>query len=230
MNYPESKSQFSLEYLKSFILLAKSRGYVFYTVEDFLAAGCPDHNAFVLKHDIDTRPSNLQALLDAERECGINSTLYVRVCANDYNVMSYPVMSTLQKAAANGFEIGLHTNFFEYAIINKFDPMDVLCAEVKLLQSFFDITGMSTHRDFNYAYNALPFVEENWPKIKQMTGLTYQAYDPLLMNSTIYVNEGTKPHLCWRDWTPETATETGKSVYLLTHNHWWYKEHPFENF
>jgi hypothetical protein len=224
-----SNAKFSLEYFKSFIILAKNKGYKFYTVKEFLAAGCPNKLAFVLKHDIDTRPATLPQLLDVERECGIRSTLYVRVCANDYNVMSYPVMKTLSAAMSDGFEIGLHTNFFEYATINNLDPLKVLIAEVNLLRSFFNICGMSTHRDFNYAYNALPYVEENWQLIQQLTGLTYQAYDPSLMNNTIYVNEGMKPHLCWRDWTPEMAIETGKSIYMLTHNHWWYKDHPFEN-
>jgi hypothetical protein len=197
-------------------------------VSDFLDAGCPKELAFVMKHDIDTKPNTLPGLIKTEKECGIRSTLYVRACANDYNLLSYPMMKTLLDASNDGFEIGLHTNFVEYSKILGLEPLVVLKSEVELLRTFFDVRGMSTHRDFNYVHNALPFVEENWDAIKKLTNLSYQAYDPRLMDDTIYVNEGTKPHLCWRNLSPEDAIKTGKSIYMLTHNHWWHEEHPFE--
>lgn len=222
------KSTFSLDYMRWFINLAKDQGYTFYTCKQYLDAGSPPTRAFIMKHDLDAKPATLPALLELEKECGIRSTIYARVTANDYNVMSYLVLPTLIQAEREGFEIGLHSNFLEYATINNLDPTTVLEAEVRLLKQFLNIRGMSTHRDLNYAYNALPWLEERWDSLKDRLDLDYQAYDKRLMDNTIYVNEGYSPHLCWRNKKPEEAIATGQSVYMLTHNHWWFKKHPFE--
>lgn len=219
---------FSLDYMKWFINLAQDRGYSFYTVKGYLDAGSPKEKAFVMKHDLDVKPATLPAIIELEKECGIRSTIYARVTANDYNVMSYQVLPMLIQAEKDGFEIGLHSNFLEFATINGLDPVRVLAAETKLLKQFMNIRGMSTHRDLNYAYNALPWLEQRWNELKDELDLDYQAYDRRLMDNTIYVNEGFNPHLCWRNLRPEQAIDTGKSVYMLTHNHWWYKKHPFE--
>ena len=222
--------EFSYDYLRNFVERAQRGGYRFYTVRDFLQTGCPEDHAFVMKHDIDRQPSTLAPLLDVERELGIRSTLYARVSANEYNVMSYPVMRTLRQAERDGFEVGLHTNFYEYAMINDLDPLTVLRAELTLMRHFFDVQGISTHRDFNYAFNALPWLEAHWTDVSQALQISYQAYDPRLMGAATYINEGMKPHLTWRNDRPEDVIETGKSIYMLTHNHWWYDRHPFEVF
>ena len=221
-------STFSYDYMRWFVRLAQSNGYRFYTCKEFLEAGSPRRHAFVMKHDLDAKPATLPGLLALEKELGIRSTVYVRVTANDYNVMSYLVMPALVKAERDGFEVGLHTNFLEYATINGLDPVQVLTAEVNLLKEFLNVRGVSTHRDLNYAYNALPWLEERWTWLSRTLDLDYQAYDRRLMDNTTYVNEGYSPHLCWRNKKPEEAIATGDSVYMLTHNHWWFKDHPFE--
>lgn len=223
-----NNSTFSLNYMRWFIKLAQSEGYKFYTCKEFLEAGSPTEKAFIMKHDLDAKPATLPAILELQKELGIRSTIYVRVTANDYNVMSYLVLPMLIQAERDGFELGLHSNFLEYATINSLNPVTVLASEVKLLKHFLNIRGMSTHRDLNYAYNALPWLEERWDELKGFLDLDYQAYDKRLMDNTIYVNEGYSPHLCWRNKKPEEAIATGRSVYMLTHNHWWYKKHPFE--
>lgn len=219
---------FSYESMGNIIKTARSRGYRFYTLVEFIEAGCPSEGAFILKHDLDAKPSSLWPLLRLEQRLGIRSTIFVRVTANDYNALSYLVLPHLREAEDDGFEIGLHTNFLEFAEINALDPMEVLSMEHDALYSFLDVVGVSTHRDFNYMHNALPWLEDNWDKIKTELGLTYHAYESQLMDNTIYVNEGYSPHLCWRNKTPIEAIATGKSVYMLTHPHWWWSEHPFE--
>lgn len=224
----EHPPYFSLEYMRWLVNLAKNQGYTFYTVKDYLSAECPKEHAFIMKHDLDSRPETLEPIINLQRFSKIRSTIYVRVTANDYNVMSYRTLPMLIRAEKDGFEIGLHTNFYEYALINDLDPLTVLKSETTLLKSFLNIRGMSTHRDLNYVHNALPWVEERWDEIKNVLDLDYQAYDKRLMENTIYVNEGYSPHLCWRNSSPEDAILTGKSVYMLTHNNWWYATHPFE--
>lgn len=221
-------NDWSLEHMRRIIVKALSSGYTFMTCHEFMHCDDLPDRVFIMKHDLDAKPETLWPLLDLELSQGVRPTVYVRVCANDYNVMDYRVMPRLQHYEKMGVEMGLHTNFLEWGKITGNVPFAVLHAEVSLLQKFLDVKGMSTHRDLNYAYNALPFLEENWERWRRKLGLDYQAYDPKLMDNTVYVNEGYSPHLCWRNMTPEEAIDTGKHVYMLTHNHWWWKDHPFE--
>ena len=125
-------------------------------------------------------------------------------------------------------EIGLHSNFLEYAKINNLEPLDVFRNEMSILRTFFNVTGVAPHRDINYMYNSLPYLEENWSSISKELKISYHAYEQKILSSTTYVNEGLNPHLCWRTLTPHDAIKTGRSIYMLTHPHWWYKQHPFE--
>jgi hypothetical protein len=224
-----SNNNFSIKYYDEIIKLAKSKGYKFVTLNEFINLNCPKFNHFILRHDLDKQPLTLKAQLEVEIQNKVRSTTFARVTANEYNFSSYPVIALLKFAEKRGFEIGLHSNFLEYSKINKLNPIETLQFEFESLKHFFDIRGLATHRDLNYAYNSLPYVENNWGTIKDL-GIAYHAYEEKILSSCIYVNEGFNPHLCWRDKTPEQAIGTEKSICLLTHNHWWYTEHPFEHF
>ena len=230
------ENDFSLEHMRKIIELALESGYTFMTCREFMAcdiAALPKR-VFIMKHDLDAKPDTLWPLLQLETEMGVKPTVYVRVCAPDYNVMSLRVMPELVWWQNYGVEFGLHTNFVEYTKLAEvgqdINNTQLLRAEVQLLKNFLDIRGMSTHRDLNYAYNALPWLEEHWDDLKDVLDLDYQAYDPKLMDNTIYVNEGYSPHLCWRNITPEEAIATGKHIYMLTHPHWWWVTNPFESY
>ena len=219
--------EFSLDSYRRIIELALKNKYKFMTVKDFISNGCPKEKVFIMRHDFDKKPENCDIFFIAEREFGVRSTTYVRVANNDYNPFSYQVYSKLKAAEEEGFEIGLHANFVEFATINKREIFETLIGEWSALAAFYNIVGMSCHRDVNYVHNSLPWVYENWEKMVKL-GIKYHAYDNQLLDSVLYVNEGLNPHLCWRGTTPREAIETGKSICLLTHNHWWYQSHPFE--
>jgi hypothetical protein len=170
----------------------------------------------------------MQNMWNVENEFHIKSTNFVRVCGAEYNPLSYSTFKMLQNAASQGHEIGLHTSCVEYANINDISPLNVLEAEIILLRKFFDIHGLSTHRDINYQFNSLPSIEERWIILAKCFGLDYHAYEKRILDNVVYVNEGLSPHLCWRDKRPENVIETGRSICLLTHSHWWWKDYPFE--
>ena len=224
----EKNNKFSLDYYRSIIREAKSIGYNFCTVSEFYQIGCPAENYFVLRHDIDVSPNSVQQMIDVENSEDVKATYYVRVFGSPYNPFDYNIFNCLKSAEYQGHEIGLHTNPIEFSEINKIDPFDIVLAEYEILKSQFNITSMSTHRDLNYMYNSLPWLEKNWKKIKTMTGLECQAYEDVIFKNSVYVNEGLNPHICWRNFKPEDVIKSGKSVYMLTHNHWWYNKHPFE--
>lgn len=227
----ESTNKFSLKYYKSIIQKAKDSGYKFVTLRDFYHLDCPNEKHFVLRHDLDLLPSSLAPMLEVERECEVRSSIFVRV-TGPYNPFDHKVFKILNDAEQDGFEIGLHTNFVEFAEINDRGYYEVLKSELRIIRAFFrDVDGISTHRDVNYMYNSLPFLEKNWEELKNdfKLYLHYQAYDKKILDNVLYVNEGLSPHLGWRDIIPEDAIETGKSICLLVHPHWWYKSHAQEH-
>jgi hypothetical protein len=224
-----SHNVFNMDYYRTIIREAQHHGYKFVTLREFVDLKCPDQGYFILRHDLDRQPMSLKPIIETEREMGVNSTLFVRLAGADYNLLSYPCFRAVKHAHDVGTEIGLHTNPVEFAAINDTVPWNVLSAELKLLRSFFsDIDGVAPHRDVNYMYNTLPWLDENWSSMAQTLQLKYHAYEKKILETVTYVNEGFDPHLCWRSITPEQAMVTGKSIYMLTHPHWWFKDHAFE--
>ena len=228
MDNLRSNNKFSMKYYESFLSQALKEGYEFVTLKSFINRGCPPTGHAILRHDLDLKPQTLNKMLTLEKSLGLKSTIFVRVTGNEYNFLSYPVLNMVQRAFESGFEIGLHTSCVEFAKINNLNPIDVLELEINILKKFVTIFGIAPHRDLNYAYNSLPFIYENWKDISDL-GIEYQAYQKNIEDSTVYINEGFNPHLCWRNYTPEDIIPTKKTMYISTHNHWWYEEHPFED-
>ena len=226
----KTNNNFSLDYYSKIIDMALEKGYSFVTLNEFFKAGCPSEKHFILRHDVDQKPEGLLKILRLEVNKGVRSTNFIRFTANEYNPFCYPVFQLINFMKKNNFEIGVHTSCVEYAEINGLDPMSILRLEQKMLKDWYGLTGdvsLAPHRDLNYAFNSLPFIENEWKKIKKL-GFSYQAYDQKIMDNVVYISEGFNPHLCWRKDKPEEVIPTKKSICMLTHNHWWYKNHPFE--
>ena len=211
------------EILKS----ALDSGYEVLSIRDFLQKSSSPSKVLLLRHDIDKNPHSMYPLAEVELKLGVKSSIFVRVMGADYNPVSYSVTNDLIDLEKNDFEIGLHSNFLEFASNTNLDPISVLTTETQLLSSIYKIKGISCHRDINYIVNSLPYLQNNWQLIKNATGLEYDAYYNSIFGQLSYVNEGLNPHLTWRNNSPIDLIKEGKSLYLLTHNHWWYDKIPF---
>lgn len=223
------ENNFTLSYYDSILKSAINKGYEFSTMEKFWDDGCPSEGRFILRHDLDANAPTLKRVLDVERTNGVVSTVYVRVTTNTYNPFDYRTFPVIRDAQRDGFEIGLHSNFVEFARFHGLSPENVLSSEMQCIRAFFgDIRSIACHRDLNYAYNSLPWLQENWEEIHRSLGFKYEAYDSKIMDNILYVNETAEQKLGWRKLTPENAIETGKSICLSTHPHWWYENNPFE--
>jgi hypothetical protein len=223
----EVEHKFTYAYYESFLLEAIERGYHIMALRDFVTNGSFSSKVLILRHDVDKNPHSLAPLIRIEERLKIRSSLYVRVCGAEYSFLGYSFMRDLASLERVGFEIGLHTNFLEFAHFLSLDPMQVLKMEVDSLRTFFDVVSFSCHRDLNYVVNSLPWVEENWNQIRKETDIAFQAYDKEIFGHLNYINEGLNPHLKWRSDSPETVIRRDESFYLLTHNHWWFEEIPF---
>ena len=209
------------------IKAALESGYKVVTVNEFVKNFSKNELVLVLRHDLDKNPHSMYPMANIELGLGVKSSVFVRVMGAEYNPLGYGIVQDLQKLEKSGFEIGLHTNFLEFATYTKLDPLAVLSAEYSLLSSIYNIKGISCHRDINYQVNSLPYLQDNWKTIKEVTGLEYEAYDETIFGNLVYVNEGLNPHLNWRNYTPLEIIKQKKSIYMNTHNHWWYDVIPF---
>lgn len=219
---------FNSVYLRSIFQAAIDAGYSFQTLRDFTRVGCPSERVFVLRVDLDLHPERLRLFVEVAKEFGITFTVFIRV-TGPYNFLWYPCFKQINDAALIGCEIGLHTSAVEWGILNNINTHEAsFSSELEVLRSHFDVLGVAPHRDINYTYNTLPWINENWESIQSNYGLEYHAYESRIHNNSIYVNEGLSPHLGWRNMTPFDAIRTGKSVNLLLHPHWWFVNHPFE--
>lgn len=219
--------EFTYAYYRQILENALLKGYDFLTLGEFFERGKTSPRQFILRHDIDKNPHSILPLVEIEESLGVRSTIFVRVAGADYNFFSYATMSVLNHAATRNFEIGLHTNFYEFAHYAELDPLETLEIELDCIRTLFNVNGIACHRDINYTHNSLPFLVKNWILIKKKFNLRYQAYDEIIMNNFTFVNEGLNPHLCWRQVAPEDAIHKELSVYLSTHNHWWYEKIPY---
>lgn len=218
---------FSIESLSRVISLAKSEGYNFVTMSEYLDVSNREGKYFIVRLDLDLKPQTLKPFTEISKKLNVPFTVFVRV-AGPYNILWYPNYEVVEEARRAGCEIGLHTTPVEWATLMGHPVEDVFAAELATLRSKFPVDGVAPHRDINYVYNSLPWLEENWDTLQSKFALKYQAYQPVFQDDVVYVNEGLAPHLCWRNSTPTQAIETGKTIHMLLHPHWWYVNHPFE--
>lgn len=225
------ENKFSLEYYERIVESALAREYRFMTMREFVVERPDVHEEkiAVLRHDLDDRPSRLPGIVDVERRLGVRSTIFVLMHTDRYSLFSYNVLSMLRSIDSEGFEVGLHTNFVEVAQIVGCDPDMILTIEAQTLKAYFDVAGVACHRNIDFMYNSLPYLQENWPRLQEALGFLYEAYDEDLFSDLVFVNEGFKPHIDWRNEVPESVIESEKSFCLSTHPHWWHRDHPFED-
>jgi hypothetical protein len=223
----EPANAFTYAYLESIVDGAKRAGYQFVRLSDMLRADRPE-KSFVLRLDLDHKPKSLRHFVDVARRRRIPMIVYVR-SVGPYNPLWYDCISILREAVDAGCDIGLHTAAVEWARLTGTTPEKAFAAELGLLRSCFVVDSIAPHRDTNYMYNTLPWIERCWPELSAQHGLSFQAYDKRLLENSIYVNEGLSPHLGWRATTPEAAIQSDKSIYMLLHSHWWFDKNPFEH-
>ncbi len=226
-NMQQCNNLFSIASLRRTLFAAKAAGYRFLTLSQYKDAGAPAKGAFILRLDLDLKPLTLKAMTKLARELKIPFTLFVRV-SGPYNFLWYPNFRAIADAASIGCEIGLHGAPVEWGTINGRDLEATFSAELGMLRSYFKVVGFAPHRDVNYMYNSLPWLEKNWQQLRGKYGLSYHAYEDWIISNLAYVNEGLSPHLGWRSLPPEEVMATGRSINLLLHPHWWFEEHAFE--
>jgi hypothetical protein len=181
------------------------------------------HKILLHRIDVDKRFDRIPVLLEVQKELGIKATYFLQM-HSDFNIFFYDSYALIRDMIASGMEIGVHSNFVEFAKYFDENPLSVVAREKKVLEAVCGraVQGHACHRDLNYIYNSLPFVQEVGA---QTMGFRWEAYDKIFTSENIeYVNEGFAPrHLGWGHLSPEDAIRTGKNICFLIHPHWWHR-------
>ena len=220
---------FSINYLRKIFLKAIEHKYSFLSMTEYHSMEYESNKKyFILRLDLDLKPERLIPIIKLTKDLNIPLTIFVRV-SGPYNFLWYPNYQAISFAEQNNAEIGLHTNPVEWdGIIKQTSIKNIFESELFLLRSKFNISGVAPHRDIDYCFNSLPWLEDNWAALKKEYSLKYHAYEEKFFENFIYINEGFNPHLTWRNSDPFDIIEENKNIYMLLHPHWWHEDHPFE--
>ena len=179
---------FTFNHFKAICRTALEQGYEIITLEKFFS-GETDNMAkrLVFRIDVDLEIGRLATLADIFRELGINCSVYFRLHAKQYNLLSFANFNLVKRMLAEGHEVGLHSEIVDMARICEEDPSGLLKREISLFREMFGcgLFGVASHGDHT-GFNNLDFWKEHDP---QEFGLSYEAYDKALWDHSLYVSD-----------------------------------------
>lgn len=187
--------------------------------------------------DVDFSPLKARRVADILLNLGVSGSFFFRLHAKEYNPFSFSTYAIIKELTSQGFEIGLHSEIVDAAAIWGEKPEEVLVRDLETLSSLAatEISGAASHggqtglnnQDFFKIYPPAEF------------GLLYEAYDPLLFDSGVYVSDSE-----WTRWksyskgqiqagvrlAPADYAIMGEPIiYLLIHGDTYYDSHPYES-
>ncbi|QIW09662.1 hypothetical protein [Francisella sp. LA112445] len=231
-------SDFTFDYYKKIFQTALDSDYQVITLKEFFSEEYDKNKKIVVNRiDVDVKIDRLKTIYKIFKELNLKASVYVRLHAPNYNLLSIGNIKIMQELISIGCEIGLHTELEDiggYCNINK---VKLLKQEIKLFETLFDIKvyGTASHGDMTH-YNNLDF----WKTHSYSDfGLLYEAYDKQLWNNCRYVSDS--------EWTRWKAYENGrllgndrrtpsehiiedkpKVLHILTHPESWYEGYIYE--
>lgn len=211
--------------------LGKECGYKFNTCEYYFRNESYGKTC-ILRHDVDLFPEKSIEFAKIEKKLGISSTYFFRIHSNEYNCLSYEVISLIRDLFSMGHEIGLHAEPIDIKNATGLDEFASIKIGKKIIEEITgcSITGIASHNDPT-PFNNLDFFKKN--DVKKL-GFLYEAYcEKLFFNST-YITDS---HMWyWRTFVKGNLTDEKLPIshyfekdisplYLLTHPHCWYNIH-----
>ncbi|NEW60733.1 hypothetical protein GSY74_05505 [Sulfurovum sp. bin170] len=228
---------FTFDYYKSIFSSAVKNEYKIITVKEFfLDEYSRDDKILVNRIDVDIKIDRLRSIYKIFKELNIRASIYIRLHAPDYNILSIGNIKIIQDLISIGCEIGLHTELEDVGEYCHIDKKALLKKEIELFETIFEtkLYGTASHGDMT-PYNNLDFWKSNRASD---FGLLYEAYDKKLWDNCRYVSDS--------EWTRWKAYEDGKLLendrrtpiehmdddckvlHILTHPESWYEDYIYE--
>lgn len=188
----------------------------------------PLDKCFIHRHDVDTDPSTMRLMFEAEKRTGVRSSYYFRLSTLDFRLM--------REIREYGSEVGYHYEelaaFCKDHHIRNMDEARKRYDEireifVRNLQSIekgfgYKIRSIASHGDFVNRLLGVSNFDFISRELMDSQGIEFECYDPLLINSYSVIMSDTTYPLFYKPMNPFEAIRGNHQVlYLLTHpRHW----------
>lgn len=231
-------NDFTFDYYKKIFQTALDNGYKIITLKEFFADEYDKNEKILVNRiDVDVKIDRLKTIYKIFKELNIKASIYVRLHAPTYNLLSIGNIKIIQDLRSIGCEIGLHTELEDVGGYCGVEKKELLKKEIELFETIFDMKmyGTASHGDMTH-YNNLDFWKNH---NAQEFGLLYEAYDKKLWDNCRYVSDS--------EWTRWKSYENGKLMendrrtpiehivedkpkvlHLLTHPESWYEGYIYE--
>jgi hypothetical protein len=228
---------FTFRYYEKIFQKAIDSDYKIITLKEFfLDEYSKDERVLVNRIDVDVKIDRLRTIYKIFKKLNIKASIYLRIHAPDYNLLSIGNIRIIQDLISIGCEIGLHTELEDVGAYCNINKKALLKKEIDLFETIFEtkLYGTASHGDMTH-YNNLDFWKNN--KASDF-GLLYEAYDKKLWDNCRYVSDS--------EWTRWKAYENGKLLendrrtpiehmdegfkilHFLTHPESWYNRYIHE--
>lgn len=201
------KQVFSYNWYEQLLLFCQEKGYRFCGYGDW--DDCS--KIIILRHDVDYSLERVLPIAELEAKHGVQSTYFVLLRGQFYNVLSDRGLAIIAKLVAMGHHIGLH---FDETLYRDSDWIAHILQEAKILKEAtgVSINSVSMHRPSNQA------LTKDWA----IPGMQ-NAYSKVYFNNFKYLSDS---RMHWRE-DVVTAIDSGKynKLQILVHP-FWYREHP----
>jgi hypothetical protein len=224
MTAPESaKFGFSLNDYSEALRGYLDAGYAVTSFRDYLEA--PQERHLILRHDIDNSIEQAMRVARVDAEAGCSSTIFLRVHARGYSLLSLPSLVMIREMESLGHEVQLHLEggFHEVLGGDNFEWAErqriVFETAVGRKLGGFSLHEPARLGGFEFAAELL----ERWSD-----SVRYHAYEPRFMMPSMKYLSDSSGH--WRE--GHFGTWIGKEplMQVLTHPFWWFEKVPAENY
>ncbi|NBW40893.1 hypothetical protein EBR25_07815 [bacterium] len=214
---------FSFAHYREMLEVLKENGYTFLTfhgLSQIEESELPE-KIVLLRHDVDKSTSKALKFADIESELSIPATYFIRLHSNYYNPFSYVAYKELKEIETKQHEIGLHTEFFDMAKINKEDGYEMLEREIEIFQHIFKtpVKTLAPHR--TSGSSTMERLQENLEKVYQGLGIPH-AYQSIFTHDFRYLSDSSA---IWREGCLCQHLLKHHRYHILTHPCWWFEEH-----
>ncbi len=167
----------------------------------------------ILRHDIDFDVSKARQMAEFEKSKGINSTYFVLLTSDFYNVFSKQTRDELLHIVSMGHDIGLHFDETCYSGLSGDEIKDKIICECRLLGEAVErsITTVSMHRPSEYILEA----DISIPNI-------VNSYSSIFFKQFKYISDS---RMRWREPVDQVIQSCKYNrIHILTHAFWYSNE------
>jgi hypothetical protein len=232
-----SRNSFTFAEYERIFRGALDAGYRVITLREYFdGTFAKGEKILVNRVDVDVKIDRLPRFLEIYERLGIRASIYLRLHAPAYNLLSFGNIAIIRALAKAGNEIGLHTELADAQGHCSIDSVLLLRHEIGLLEAVIGakIYGTASHGDMT-PFNNLHFWTTHRP---DEFGLLYEAYDKKLWDNCRYISDS--------EWVRWKAYENGNLIendrrtplehladgvpvlHMLTHPESWYDLYIYE--